>query len=331
VKLTPTGVGFFFLVLVACSDSGTAATDVPAKVDPPAGDSGPGDPIDGSTSTSDAGGDGPPIDDANIRRVRIVAANTTSGANTSYEPEESIRLFQGLKPDVVLVQEFRYKTGSDGDVRQFVDTAFGTSFVYYREPAATLNDLPNGIISRFPIAESGSWDDPNADNRGFAYAKIQIPNAAHALWAVSIHLLTSSSANRNTEATALVAKIKDTIPAGDYVVVGGDFNTSVKNEPCITTFTEVLTAAEPWPDDGAGNENTNAPRNKPFDWLLADGDLTTLAIPVKIGARTFGPGLVFDSRVYQPLADVAPIAFGDSDAVNMQHMPIVRDFAFPKP
>lgn len=330
MKHTPLGVTSFLLALVACSDSGGSSKDLPAQVDPPAGDSGPGDPVDGSTPTSDAGTDAPIIDDANIRRVRIIAANTTSGAATSYQPEESIRLFQGLKPDVVVLQEFRYKSGSDGEIREFVDTAFGTSFTYYREPLNGGNDLPNGIISRFPIAESGSWDDPNADNRGFAYAKIQIPNAAHALWAVSIHLLTSSSANRNTEATALVAKIKEVVPAGDYLVVGGDFNTSVKTEPCITTFTEVLTAAEPWPDDGAGNENTNAPRSKPFDWLLADGDLTTLAIPVRIGARTFGPGLVFDSRVYQPLTDVAPILMTDSDALNMQHMPIVRDFAFPK-
>jgi len=88
--------------------------------------------------------------------------------------------------------------------------------------------------------------------------------------------------------------------------------------------------AQLWPDDGSANGKTKERRSNPFDCLLADGDLTTLAIPVKIGARTFGPGLVFDSRVYQPLADVAPIQMGDSDAQNMQHMPIVRDFAFPK-
>lgn len=331
MKYTSLGVTLFLLALGACSDQTTASNDTPAPIDTPDDtDAGSSGSVDGSKPPNDAGADAPIIDDGNIRRVRIVAANTTSGASTSYAPIESIRLFQGLKPDVVLLQEFKYKTGSDGDIREFVDTAFGASYTYYREPLNGGNDLPNGIISRFPIAESGSWDDPNVDNRGFAYAKIQIPNAAHALWAVSVHLLTSSAPNRNTEATALVAKIKDVVPAGDYLVVGGDFNTSVKTEPCITTFAEVLTAAEPWPDDGAGNENTNAPRNKPFDWLLADGDLTTLAIPVRIGARSFGPGLVFDSRVYQPLADVAPIQMGDSDALNMQHMPIVRDFSFPR-
>lgn len=329
MRFPSTGVGLLVLV-VACSDSSATSNDLPRAVDPPAGDSGPAG--DGSTSISDGGSDSGPIDEANIRRVRVVAANTTSGASTSYEPIESIRLFQGLKPDVALLQEVRYKTNSDGDLRAFVDTAFGTSYAFYREPGptGTGNDIPNGIVSRYPIALSGTWDDPNADNRGFAWAKIEIPNAAHPLWAISVHFLTSSSANRDAEAGALVAKIKEVVPAGDYLVVGGDYNTSVRTESCITKLSEVLTAAEPWPDDGAGNDNTNAPRNKPLDWLLVDGDLTTLAIPVRVGARTFAAGLVFDSRVYQPLADVAPIQAGDSEALNMQHMPIVRDFAFPK-
>jgi endonuclease/exonuclease/phosphatase family metal-dependent hydrolase len=328
MRAAVSGVSLLFVFYSGCSDS-AAPKDLPATVDPPASsDGGPGDPGDASISTSD--GDAAPVDDPNIRRVRIVAANTTSGASTSYEPAESVRLFQGLKPDVALLQEVRYKTNSDGDVRAFVDSAFGASYSYFREPFVTGNDIPNGIVSRFPIVESGSWDDPVADNRSFVWAKIEIPNAAHALWAVSIHLLTSSSANRDTEAGALVAKIKEVVPAGDYLVVGGDLNTSLRSESCITKLSEVLTAAEPWPDDGAGNDNTNAPRNKPFDWLLADGDLTTLAIPVRFGTRAFAAGLVFDSRVYQPLADVAPIQLGDSDALNMQHMPIVRDFAFPK-
>jgi endonuclease/exonuclease/phosphatase family metal-dependent hydrolase len=332
VKQSSTGASLFFLLLVACSDSGSSATGIPVQVDPPTGDSGTGGPEDGSTSTTDAGGDGAPIDETNIRRVRIVAANTTSGTSTSYEPLESIRLFQGLKPDVALLQEVRYKSNSDGDLRAFVDTAFGTSYAFYREPApgGTANDIPNGIVSRFPIVESGSWDDPNADNRGFAWAKIEIPNAEHPLWAVSVHFLTSSGSARNAEAVALVAKIKEVVPEGDYLVVGGDYNTAVRTETCITTLSEVLTAAEPWPDDGAGNDNTNGPRNKPFDWLLVDEDLTALHIPVRVGTRTFAAGLVFDSRVYEPLVNVAPIQAGDSEALNMQHMPVVRDFAFPK-
>ena len=331
MRSSSTGVGLLFLGahlvgLAACEGATTSNNQPLPGPTPPALDGGQNGTNDDASSSSEAGGP----DASNARIVRIAAMNTTSGASTSYEPLESIRLFQGLKPDVVLLQEFRYKSGSDGEIRELVDNAFGTGFAFYREPAATLNDIPNGIVSRYPIVASGSWDDPIADNRGFAWAKIEIPNAAHPLWAISVHLLTSSAANRDTEAAALVAKIGELVPASDYLVVGGDLNTSVRTEACITTLSAVLTTSATPPDDGAGNDNTNAPRSKPFDWLLVDADLTSLATPVAIGARSFPAGLVFDSRVYQPLTDVAPIQVGDSDALNMQHMPVVRDFAFPR-
>jgi hypothetical protein len=46
-----------------------------------------------------------------------------------------------------------------------------------------------------------------------------------------------------------------------------------------------------------------------------------------IGQSTYADGIVFDSRVYDPLAEVAPVLFGDSGAVNMQHMAVARDFS----
>jgi hypothetical protein len=157
-----------------------------------------------------------------------------------------------------------------------------------------------------------------------------VPDAPHPLWAVSLHLLTSSAPNRDAEAMALVTQIKTSVPDGDLLVIGGDFNTSVRTEACITTLSQIVVTAEPYPDDGAGNDFTNGPRTKPHDWLLADTDLAGFAVPVAIGARSFPAGLVFDSRIYKPLADVAPIVQTDSDATNMQHMPVIRDFAFPR-
>ncbi len=53
------------------------------------------------------------------------------------------------------------------------------------------------------------------------------------LWVVSVHLLTASSCVRNTEATNLVNFIKANVPAADYLVVGGDFNTDSRSEACL--------------------------------------------------------------------------------------------------
>ncbi|MGA9523495.1 MAG: endonuclease, partial [Myxococcaceae bacterium] len=107
------------------------------------------------------------------------------------------------------------------------------------------------------------------------------------------------------------------------------FNTDNRTEPCINTFSQVVVTSNvhsPWPTDHNGNGNTNASRSKPYDWVLADPDLYVLETPLRVGASIFPNGIVFDSRVYTPLADVAPVQSGDSSASNMQHMAVAKDF-----
>jgi hypothetical protein len=270
----------------------------------------------GSGATTAAPGAGVPL--------RIMSANTTSGNNQSYDPGNGTRMFEGLKPDVVLIQEFNIGASSDSAVRSYVDTTFGTTFAVFREPG----DLPNGIISRYPLVQSGTWADPKVSNRGFAWAKIAVPGP-HPLWAVSLHLLTSSASNRGAEATALVAQIRAMVPAADYLVIGGDLNTGTRTEGCMTTLSGVVTTGGPYPDDGHGNEDTSGGRNKPHDWIMPDADLGPLQVPTRIGNQSFPSGLVFDSRVFSPLSDVAPVQASDSAASNMQHMPVVKDFVLP--
>jgi len=50
---------------------------------------------------------------------------------------------------------------------------------------------------------------------------------------------------------------------------------------------------------------------------------------VTIGAASFLNGLVVDTRIYTPIADLAPALTGDSGAPSMQHMAVVRDFTLP--
>lgn len=310
------------LALVCCN----TAELTPASGGGPAPVTPPGAEVDASTSEDasvapEGGGDaGSPRGN-----LRIMAANISSGSTLSYGPPEGVRIFKGLAPDVVLIQEFKSSATSATEVDTFVSTTFGAGFAYYREPGV---EIPNGIISRYPIVESGRWADPQVANRGFAYAKIAVPGA-HPLWAVSLHLLTSGGSARSAEATALVAQVKAVVPAADYLVVGGDLNTGGRSETCITTLSEIVVTTAPYPADGSGNDSTNAPRNAAYDWLLADGDLAKLHVPTVIGTKSFAAGLVFDSRVYSPLSDVAPVEANDSAALNMQHMPVVRDFRLP--
>jgi endonuclease/exonuclease/phosphatase family metal-dependent hydrolase len=261
--------------------------------------------------------------------VRVVASNLTSGNRQSYSPDNGnhsnsegagARILKGLKPDVVLMQEFNTSVPA----RQWVNATFGEDFSFFIEADA---QIPNGIVSRFPIVESGEWKDATQTNRDFAWAKIALPNGKF-LWAVSVHLYSKKPAVRAAEAKALLADIREKIPEADLLVLGGDFNTKGKDEACVTEFGKVFDHGGE-PADASGNENTNAPRNKPYDWVLADRELSACAVPVKIGATEFLRGLVFDARIFPSLADTAPAQSSDSAAPNMQHMAVVRDFLVP--
>jgi endonuclease/exonuclease/phosphatase family metal-dependent hydrolase len=258
-------------------------------------------------------------------RIRLMAANISSGNYQSYDPGHGTRIFQGTDPDIVMIQEFNYGTNSTADIRSFVDTAFAPTFSYYREEGA---QIPNGVISRWPIIASGEWDDGSVSNRDFAWARIDIPGPTD-LWAVSLHLLTSSSTARSTEATQLVSLIKQKIPAGDFLVIGGDFNTGARNEACISTLAQLVVTSGPYPADRNSNSNTNSSRSKPYDWVLANADLNAFKTSVTIGGSTFTNGLVADTRVYAPIDELAPALTADSASTNMQHMGVVRDFLVP--
>jgi len=259
--------------------------------------------------------------------IRTVAANITSGNSQSYEGPGT-RILEGLQPDVVMLQEFNVgASSSTAEVRAWVNTTFGNEFSYFRE---TYSGIPNGVISRWPIVASGSWDDTTISDRGFAWARIDIPGDKN-LWVVSVHLKASSgsSSQRQSQAQQLVAYIKANVPSGDLLLIGGDFNTYSYTEACLGTLGEIVDVSAPRPVDQAGDADTNSGRSSPYDWVLAEPELDALETPVQIGFLSFANGLVFDSRIFSPLSSVSPVLSTDSGATNMQHMAVVRAFAVP--
>jgi len=263
-------------------------------------------------------------------KLRVVAANLTSDNAQSYSPDNGThsnpegagaRILKALKPDIVLIQEFNTTVPP----RQWINQTLGEDFVFTREEG---KQIPNGIISRFPIAESGVWDDPVLDNRDFVWARLRIPEQRD-LWAVSVHLHSKGGTSRATQAAALVKFIREKVPADALLVVGGDFNTRGTDEKCFAVLSEVAVVPENPPADGNGIIHTNAPRNKPYDWVIASKPLDQTKVPVEIAGRKFPRGLVFDTRVFEPLDKLPPAQKGDSGVPNMQHMAVVRDFMVP--
>ena len=261
-----------------------------------------------------------------LDHLRLVSGNLTSGNNQAYE-QPGIDIFRGLRADVAMVQEFNVGGNSDGELRAFVDAAFGGEYTFTRAQAA--GQIPNGIVSRYPIVAAGEWTDTLVSDRDFVWAQIDIPGPID-LYAISVHLLGSSAGARDGEADELVQHIRE-LPIDAYVVLGGDFNTSTRGEACVQTLAAVLATGGPYPVDQAGVDNTNTNRNKPYDWVLANARLEEKAAPVEIGGNVFDNGFVADTRVYSPISDLAPALATDSAASNMQHMAVVRDFGGPSP
>ncbi len=257
-------------------------------------------------------------------RLRVAAANLTSGTKQSWDPGEGARILTGLDLDVVLAQELNVGGNTEQELEAFARQILGPTATAAREPSV---GLPNGVLSRYPILEHGSWDDPETTNRELAWARVDVPGDRDLL-AVSVHLLTSSATKRDLEAKTLAARLGQ-LSGEPFVVVAGDFNTTSRDEPCIATLGAVLSVSGPYPADAAGNDHTNANRTKPYDWVLPSAALRAFEVPVVLGGQVFTSGLVFDSRVFTPLSAVAPAQANDSGADGMQHMAVVREFYLP--
>ncbi len=278
-------------------------------------------------------------------KIRFMAANTTSGTGQDYDDGKGIRMFQAMKPDIVLIQEFAYSAG----LRKLVDTAFGPEFHYY--PGSGGN-IPNGVISRYPIIASGTWDS-KASDRENEWAIIDIPGDRDLL-AVSVHFLRASV---NEEYRIIKDRITAKQKEGNYyVVLGGDFNAKNRTAPAqilgsLLQFKkdgsdskDRCYGATTYPVDQNGNNCTSAERDDPYDWVVFDPDFDKFEVPVVIGNRSYPNGHVLDSRVYDEhneLSDIPPVQAEDSwkcsgspncedkSTVNQfQHMPVIRDVMF---
>lgn len=342
-------------------DDETAETDVTTDEDTAAvedaepvsdGDADPSGDSD-IVSDDDAGsesGDADGADDSEIEtddfdgdtlHLRIVAGNITSGNKQSYDPGHGIRIFQALKPDIALVQEMNYGNNSVSDYKNFAQEIVGTNYYAVDNKQKCNNNkcnIPNGIVSKYPITDSDSWDDPNINDRALLWAIIDIPGEKD-IFAVSVHLHTDPESDQVTAAKLIVdeiAKVKEKNPEKYYYVVGGDFNGDSAVSQNGFGKNNTFYVDGPDPVDEKGNANTNAGRKKQYDFVLADHPLHGFQVPVvyysskdSTKTKTYDYGFVFDTRLYdQSVLDeyFSPADKNDSGASQMQHMAVVKDF-----
>jgi len=256
--------------------------------------------------------------------VTLATANLTSGGSAIYEGPGQ-RILDSLTADVVAIQEF--KVTDVGGHRAFVDRTFGTNYFYCVEPTG---NLPNGVISRWPIREWGEWEDPQVGDRDFVWATVDVPGG-RPLHVVCVHLHSSGgSSSRFYEATLLTNYIEQAgFHPSDYVVLCGDLNIENRSEAALQTLI-TLFSDDHKPADQNGDMDSNQPRNKPFDVVLPVALLDAAHQSVNFGGLTFPDGLIFDTRLWSSASIPYPARVSDSAALSMQHMAVVKRFGMDR-
>ena len=319
-------------------DTGDTEPDGDTGDTGPDGDTGDTEP-DGDTGETVPDGDTCYTDLDDTYEIRLVAANLTSGNNQSYDPGHGIRLIKALRPDVVMIQEFNYKNNSSSDYSSITNQILSSDGYYSVDDSSF--QIPNGIISRFPITSSGYWDDPNISNRELAWAVIDIPGEVDLL-AVSVHLHTDPPSHQIEAAKIVAGKVKAmkaSNPGKYYYAVGGDFNGDSAVSQNGFGKDGAFYVEGPYPADDNGNGYTNKKRNKPYDFVLVDENFNSCMVPVEFyssrdasSVKSYEYGFVFDSRLYsQSELDefFPPAEMNDSGSSNMQHMAVVKAFRIP--
>ena len=256
--------------------------------------------------------------------IKIMSANISSGSSQEYEAP-GIRIFQGLEPDVVAIQEFSY---GGGTLRDLVDDAFGTEYYYYCEPTGS---IPNGVVSRWNILTAGYWSDSYVPDRNHAWAVIDIPGEKD-LQVVSIHLKSGESGTQNSQANEIKTHVANDFDDNDYIFVGGDLNATSRSVSCVNTFKTFLDADDHTPADRNGDDDTNEGRTYPYDWAMPNAELDQYHTTLYVGTnnRSYSQGIVFDSHVFPNVAtEVSPVQYGDSHVSGMQHMAVMKAYDIP--
>ena len=287
------------------------------------------------------------------RKIRIMTANTTTGNKQRYE-EYGMRGFYAMDPDIILIQEFK---NSAENVVALLEEHFKTDYHYYvfnddenelipddeyiYRTGRITNNISNGIITKGDLKIIKGYHKNSAVDtivdRGYDAVIVDLPGEKDLL-AFSLHL----SYNYSISEHASVRKMAETIQmkenADFYYAIGGDLNIgancnskrSHRNHTLVSSliseWSNIVSVDVDYPEDQNHNCNTNRGRNSHYDWLLVDSELQENSVPVKIGNVNYPNGYVLDSRVQNPLSDISPVEYGDSNALNMQHEAVVRDF-----
>ena len=139
-----------------------------------------------------------------------------------------------LSADIVFLQEVQglhlghAERHPDWPVRpqhEFLAEDVWTSHAYGRNMVYDHGHHGNAILSRFPILHQHNQDVTHLrfERRGMLHCALQVPGLDQPLHCVCIHL-SLFGYSRRRQMDALAARIERLVPAGEPVLIAGDFN-----------------------------------------------------------------------------------------------------------
>ncbi len=116
---------------------------------------------------------------------------------------------------------------------EFLADAMWPQYAYGRNAAYPDGHHGNAVLSKFPIAQSTNHDvsmpastrRPNAlpEKRGLLHCTLEIPGRSGDVHVICVHLGLSED-HRARQLALLARVVRDEVPAGEPLVVAGDFN-----------------------------------------------------------------------------------------------------------
>ena len=169
--------------------------------------------------------------------IRVASYNIHKGLSQFnrrlivHELKERLRL---LGADIVFLQEVlgdheahpqRFPHWPGRPQHEFLADSVWQDYAYGRNAVYDEGHHGNAILSRFPIVQ---WDNEdisahNLESRGMLHCHISVPGWKQPLHAINVHLgLTEGGRRRQLD--MIRSRILAEVPAGDPLILAGDFN-----------------------------------------------------------------------------------------------------------
>jgi len=162
--------------------------------------------------------------------LRVITLNAHQGLRALRRSSALTQMRDALRradADVVFLQEIGVAVGSADSLSQYevlADTVW-PQHAYGRNAVAADGHHGNALLSKYPI---GSWNNVDAsvggaEPRGLLHCVLQVPGCPTGLHAVCVHFALLES-HRRRQIARLVQLVNEAVPAGEPLVIAGDFN-----------------------------------------------------------------------------------------------------------